>query len=97
MYFFIFILCLNTIASMINTNPFFDFTDFQVSLNTYDFQQLASGVSSPWQLASGCNDKSFLDSALPDPRTCLMVPCWLCSLDHFQYHAVKICVLTGWF
>jgi hypothetical protein len=25
MYFFIFILCLNTIASMINTNPFFDF------------------------------------------------------------------------
>ena len=30
MYFFILILCLNTIASMINTNPFFDFTDFQV-------------------------------------------------------------------
>ena len=25
MYFFIFILCLNTITSMINTNPFFDF------------------------------------------------------------------------
>ena len=25
MYFFIFIVCLNTIASMINTNPFFDF------------------------------------------------------------------------
>ena len=30
MYFFIFILCLNTITSMINTNVFFDFTDFQV-------------------------------------------------------------------
>ena len=26
MYFFILILCVNTIASMINTNPFFDFT-----------------------------------------------------------------------
>ena len=25
MYFFIFISCVNTIASMINTNPFFDF------------------------------------------------------------------------
>ena len=30
MYFFIFILCGNTITSMINTNVFFDFTDFQV-------------------------------------------------------------------
>jgi hypothetical protein len=29
MYFFIFILCLNTIVSMINTNVFFDFTAFQ--------------------------------------------------------------------
>ena len=28
MYCYIFILCLNTIASMINTNVFFDFTDF---------------------------------------------------------------------
>jgi hypothetical protein len=28
--FFIFILCLNTITSMINTNVFLDFTDFQV-------------------------------------------------------------------
>ena len=28
-HFFIFILCLNTITSMINTNVFFDFTDFQ--------------------------------------------------------------------
>ena len=27
-YIFIFILCLNTITSMINTNVFFDFTDF---------------------------------------------------------------------
>jgi hypothetical protein len=30
MYLFIFILCGNTMTSMINTNPFFDFTDFQV-------------------------------------------------------------------
>jgi hypothetical protein len=29
MYFFIFILCLNTMTSRINTHPFFDFTDFQ--------------------------------------------------------------------
>jgi len=29
MYFFIFIVCLNTIASMINTNVFFDFIDSQ--------------------------------------------------------------------
>ena len=29
MYFFIFIVWLNTIMSMINTNVFFDFTDFQ--------------------------------------------------------------------
>ena len=28
-YFFIFILCLNTMTSMINTNVLFDFTDFQ--------------------------------------------------------------------
>ena len=30
MYFFILIVCLNTMTSMINTNVFFDFTDFQV-------------------------------------------------------------------
>ena len=29
MYFYILILCLNTMTSMINTNTFFDFTDFQ--------------------------------------------------------------------
>ena len=29
MYFYIFILCVNTITSMINTNAFFDITDFQ--------------------------------------------------------------------
>ena len=29
MYFYILIVCLNTITSMINTNPFFDCTDFQ--------------------------------------------------------------------
>jgi hypothetical protein len=32
MYFYIFILCLNTITSMINTNTFFDFTDFQTHM-----------------------------------------------------------------
>ena len=32
MYFFILILCLNTITSMIKTNVFFDFTDFQAGL-----------------------------------------------------------------
>ena len=34
MYFFIFILCVNTRTSMIKTNPFFDFTDFQVLAST---------------------------------------------------------------
>jgi hypothetical protein len=33
MYFFILILCLNTITSMINTNVFFNFTDFQVAVD----------------------------------------------------------------
>ena len=32
MYFYILILCVNTITSMINTDAFFDFTDFQVPL-----------------------------------------------------------------
>ena len=38
MYFFIFILCLNTITSMIKTHVFFDFTDFQVP-NHQDWKQ----------------------------------------------------------
>ena len=29
MYFFMFLVCVNTIKSMINTNPFFDLFDFQ--------------------------------------------------------------------
>jgi len=35
MYFYIFIVCLNTIASMINTNPFFDFAGAEPSLMAY--------------------------------------------------------------
>ena len=37
MYFYIFIVCLNTITSMINTNLFFDFTDFQATHQTLCF------------------------------------------------------------
>jgi hypothetical protein len=40
MYFFIFISCLNTITSMMNTYPFFDFTDFQELLGERMHQQL---------------------------------------------------------
>ena len=56
MYFFIFIVCLNTITSMIKTNFFFDFTDFQVGdgaedmLNTlkhFDFQFTPRPQGSP--------------------------------------------------
>ena len=35
MYFYIFVLCLNTITSMINTNACFDFTDFQVPFESH--------------------------------------------------------------
>jgi len=45
MYFFILIVCLNTMTSMINTNVFFDFTDFQVTVITRA-AHLASNASS---------------------------------------------------
>jgi hypothetical protein len=47
MSFYIFILCLNTIKSMIKTNVYFDFTDFQVSLwvRSSDVNSLGTLVS----------------------------------------------------
>ena len=67
-----------------------------VSLNTYDFQQLASGVSSPWQLASGCNDKSYLDSALPDPREWTCAPCPLGGFCEGEVTWPEVLAKFGW-
>ena len=67
-----------------------------VSLNTYDFQQLVSGVSSPWQLASGCNDKSFLDSSFSDPREWNCAPCPLGAFCEGEVTWPEVIAKFGW-
>jgi hypothetical protein len=81
MSFFILILCLNTITSMINTNVFFDLTDFQVveddvarvEVHPLLFQGGRNSGNSGNSRNSGNSDSSSSDSSSSDSSSSVLV------------------------